>query len=104
MVTRRSTRLATSVTVKSEILTELDDRPRPAKRLKTVVTAEEITEDEVLAEQSPAKNKRKTKGRAKDEPKPEDYRPRVSSLWKVGAHVSAAGGVENAVQNAAELG
>jgi AP endonuclease-1 len=39
-----------------------------------------------------------------DEPTPDDYQPRVSSLWKVGAHVSAAGGVENAVQNAAAIG
>ncbi|KAJ3827767.1 xylose isomerase-like protein [Lentinula raphanica] len=29
---------------------------------------------------------------------------RVSSKWKVGAHVSAAGGVENAVLNAAKIG
>ncbi|KAJ3850271.1 xylose isomerase-like protein, partial [Lentinula lateritia] len=29
---------------------------------------------------------------------------RVSSNWKVGAHVSAAGGVENAVMNAAKIG
>ena len=29
---------------------------------------------------------------------------RVDSPWKVGAHVSAAGGVENAVTNAAAIG
>lgn len=29
---------------------------------------------------------------------------RSSSLWKVGAHVSAAGGIENAIINAAAIG
>ena len=29
---------------------------------------------------------------------------RVDSLWKVGAHVSAAGGMENTVTNAANIG
>jgi len=29
---------------------------------------------------------------------------RQVSLWKVGAHVSSAGGVENAVVNAAKIG
>ena len=42
------------------------------------------------------------------ERKPEEQRPencpRVSSEWKFGAHVSSAGGVENAVINAAEIG
>ncbi|KIK68947.1 hypothetical protein GYMLUDRAFT_627566 [Collybiopsis luxurians FD-317 M1] len=32
------------------------------------------------------------------------FRNRVSSSWKVGAHVSAAGGVENSVLNAAKIG
>ncbi|KAF5319096.1 hypothetical protein D9611_014086 [Ephemerocybe angulata] len=32
------------------------------------------------------------------------FLPRVQSPWKVGAHVSAAGGVENAVLNAAAIG
>jgi hypothetical protein len=31
-------------------------------------------------------------------------RDRVDSPWKVGAHVSSAGGVENAVTNAASIG
>ncbi|KAJ7580740.1 xylose isomerase-like protein, partial [Mycena floridula] len=30
--------------------------------------------------------------------------PRATSLWKVGAHVSASGGVENAISNAAAIG
>jgi hypothetical protein len=33
-----------------------------------------------------------------------DFPPRQLSLWKVGAHVSSAGGVQNAVVNAAKIG
>lgn len=35
---------------------------------------------------------------------PASFLPRVDSKWKVGAHVSAAGGVENAVLNARAIG
>ncbi|KAI0064504.1 AP endonuclease [Artomyces pyxidatus] len=38
------------------------------------------------------------------EPRPEDFPTRVQTPWKIGAHVSAAGGVENAIVNAAKLG
>ena len=34
----------------------------------------------------------------------EVFPARVTSPWKIGAHVSAAGGVENAVLNAARIG
>lgn len=34
----------------------------------------------------------------------EEYTKRVTSLWKIGAHVSTAGGVENAIHNAAVIG
>jgi AP endonuclease-1 len=103
VTTRRSTRVATSVLVRAHESGDLDDPPRPAKRLKTVVARKQTTEEVVVAP-SPIKKRRKSAGNAKEEPKPEDYRVRVSSPWKVGAHVSAAGGVENAIQNAAELG
>ncbi|KAF8585172.1 AP endonuclease [Ramaria rubella] len=36
--------------------------------------------------------------------RPEDYPKRAQIEWKVGAHVSAAGGVENAIINAASIG
>ncbi|KIJ16658.1 hypothetical protein PAXINDRAFT_98484 [Paxillus involutus ATCC 200175] len=36
-------------------------------------------------------------------PKPFDFTPRVSSPWKIGAHVSAKGGVENTIVNAARV-
>ena len=96
VTTRNSTRLAAST---GEV-----DPPRPAKRLKTTVTPDETSAEVVVEHSSPDKKKRKPTGRTKDEPKPGDYRVRVTSPWKVGAHVSAAGGVENAIQNAAELG
>ncbi|KAJ7310624.1 xylose isomerase-like protein [Mycena albidolilacea] len=43
----------------------------------------------------------KTKSKIVDPPQ---YGTRSSSLWKVGAHVSAAGGIENAIINAAAIG
>ena len=49
----------------------------------------------------PAKGKGKAKEVVIDT---STFLPRVSSPWKVGAHVSAAGGVENAVANAAAIG
>ncbi|KAH8106397.1 xylose isomerase-like protein [Phellopilus nigrolimitatus] len=62
-------------------------------------------EDTSSVESTKAKSKTTKKKRKKvvEEPSPSDY-PRVASEWKFGAHVSAAGGVENAVLNAAEIG
>ncbi|KAJ6509175.1 xylose isomerase-like protein [Mycena vitilis] len=57
--------------------------PNPAKKLK------------------PAKAKPKGKSKIVDPPQ---YGERPTSLWKVGAHVSAAGGIENAIINAASIG
>ncbi|KAI0371429.1 AP endonuclease, partial [Pilatotrama ljubarskyi] len=36
--------------------------------------------------------------------KPDDFAPRAQSSWKIGPHVSSAGGVENAIINAASVG
>lgn len=47
---------------------------------------------------------RKRKVKEVVEPDPTDYPSRVESPWKIGAHVSAAGGVENAIIDAAEIG
>ena len=96
VTTRNSTRLAAS--------TREVDPPRPAKRLKTTATADETSAEVVVEHSNPDKKERKTRGYTTDEPKPGDYRVRVTSPWKVGAHVSAAGSVENAILNAAELG
>ena len=40
----------------------------------------------------------------KDSLRFEDYPVRAQIDWKVGAHVSAAGGVENTILNAASIG
>lgn len=56
------------------------------------------------ADTSPAKSPRKARQKKEQViPKPSDFAPRLSSPWKVGAHVSAAGGVENAIVNAARV-
>ncbi|KAJ7119140.1 xylose isomerase-like protein [Mycena epipterygia] len=47
----------------------------------------------------------KVKGKAKSKVvDPPKYADRSESLWKVGAHVSAAGGIENSIINAAAIG
>ncbi|KZP19724.1 AP endonuclease [Athelia psychrophila] len=109
MQTRRSTRVSQSVKVTTEAQADID-APRPAKRLKTAAAVKEIAHSDALATNSAAsssrqepKRQRKTKAKP-EEPKPEDFPARAESLWKVGVHVSAAGGVENAVPNAAKLG
>ncbi|KAG1827636.1 xylose isomerase-like protein [Suillus subaureus] len=77
-------------------LTSSDSHPESSKRRK-VASADESEP----ATKKPAQKKRK---KTKDEPLTEDFPVRVSSPWKIGAHVSAAGGVENAVRNAAMVG
>ncbi|KXN87179.1 putative endonuclease 4 [Leucoagaricus sp. SymC.cos] len=54
----------------------------------------------MLAENEDSRSARRTKKATE----PETFLPRVDSPWKVGAHVSAAGGVENAVTKAASIG
>jgi AP endonuclease-1 len=54
-------------------------------------------------EEVPAPKKRRTKAAAAT-PMIADYPPRTPSAWKIGAHFSAAGGVENAILNAAAIG
>lgn len=89
--TRRSTGVATAPTT----FTSSDSHPESSKRRKTSADKSEN------ATRKPARKKRKKMG---DEPSTEDFPVRVSSPWKIGAHVSAAGGVENAVRNAAMVG
>ncbi|KAG8910360.1 hypothetical protein FRC01_006380, partial [Tulasnella sp. 417] len=60
-----------------------------------------------LEDQAPkASAPRKTR-KAKEtpaEPSLNDFAPRAKNDWKIGAHVSGAGGLENAVTNAASIG
>jgi AP endonuclease-1 len=103
-----------------------DDLPaRPTKRARIVKeeTLEESQESQgtlvngvagvtiesqaTLVEESMAPAKAPKEGRKKKvaaEPTPADYPHRASRDWKVGAHISAAGGIENAVINAAKIG
>ncbi|KAJ7142105.1 xylose isomerase-like protein [Mycena crocata] len=46
----------------------------------------------------------KANGKTKAKADPPQYGKRPESPWKVGAHVSAAGGIENAIINAAAIG
>lgn len=89
--TRRSTAAAAPIT-----LTSSDSHPQSSKR-RNVASADESEH----ATRKPAHKKRRKTG---DEPLTEDFPVRVSSPWKIGAHVSAAGGVENTVRNAAMVG
>ncbi|KAG8945984.1 hypothetical protein FRC04_012102 [Tulasnella sp. 424] len=71
----------------------------------TQVTTEELP----LHPAEPTKEaKPRTRTRKPKEPPPEptlaDFTPRVNNEWKIGAHVSGAGGLENAVSNAATIG
>lgn len=56
---------------------------------------------EDVPEKPKVKAKRKTKAQLPD---PDTFFTRVESPWKVGAHVSAVGGVENAIVNARAIG
>ena len=102
-------------------LSDLDSEepsPRPAKRPKTTVESASKhgkTSKQAVSQRNPVELpdvessdlEKKPKRRRKEppsEPKPGDYMTRFASDWKVGPHVSAAGGVENSVVNAASVG
>ncbi|KAG2337235.1 AP endonuclease [Suillus weaverae] len=91
--TRRSTGASAPIA-----LTSSDSHPESSKRRKAA-SADELEN----ATKKPARKKRK---KTEDEPptNSEAFPVRTSSPWKIGAHVSAAGGVENAVRNAAMVG
>ncbi|KAG8990026.1 hypothetical protein FRB90_001966 [Tulasnella sp. 427] len=71
-------------------------------------TQDPNAEESLPSEEPPAKPKGRARGKKEKEPPPEpalsDYAPRVENEWKLGAHVSGAGGLENAVSNAASIG
>lgn len=54
--------------------------------------------------ESSSKVNLKGKGKDTGDIDTDEYPERVTSLWKIGAHVSAAGGVENSITNAASIG
>ncbi|KAG2135187.1 xylose isomerase-like protein [Suillus bovinus] len=92
--TRRSTAAAAPITSMSS-----DFHSESFKRRK-IAPADE---SEIgTSTKEPTRRKKRTK--TEDKPLTEEFPVRISSPWKIGAHVSAAGGVENAVQNAAMVG
>ena len=78
----------------------------------TKTTAQKRAEVEVRGKASMKKTSsstgdkasRTSKSKQKNPSRVEDYPVRALIEWKVGAHVSAAGGVENAIVNAASIG
>ncbi|KAF5319091.1 hypothetical protein D9611_014083 [Ephemerocybe angulata] len=83
----------------------------PKKRKRTSTTApkaappEHDDDTQNLLPPAPTSTKRKRVSKKAKELDTTAFRiPRVQSPWKVGAHVSARGGVENAVLNAAAIG
>ena len=122
---RKSARIASSSSTSQLIKDNLVVSPTstPKRRRKTLAkadsppacgTAQPETRAQVAAEISTTDAKQPPVARRKrasaktvttpDEPIPQNYAPRAVNAWKIGAHVSAAGGVENAVQNAASIG
>ncbi|KAI0934928.1 hypothetical protein AcV5_006613 [Taiwanofungus camphoratus] len=89
-----------------------EDNPRPTKRARKEKASampkssregrdlEHVDADSTELAQKP----RRRKKAETIEPKPEDFPSRVVNPWKVGPHVSSAGGVENAIVNAATVG
>jgi AP endonuclease 1 len=126
IATTAATAVRSSKTRRTSSPLSNDDLPaRPTKRARIVKEAmpEESQESQVtlingvagvtiesqatLVEAPSATVKAPKGGRKKKvaaEPSPADYPPRTSRDWKVGAHISAAGGIENAVGNAAKIG
>ena len=84
---------------------DADDNPRPTKRARIARAAENKDAED---EEGPHK-KKKTARKKKQikqitEPTPGDFPARMTNRWKIGPHVSSAGGVENAIVNAASVG
>ncbi|THU82430.1 AP endonuclease [Dendrothele bispora CBS 962.96] len=78
-----------------------------SKRVETSSSKRQLESGTAASESTKTNGKRKSKS-AKGDVDEIDHetlrRERVSSKWKVGAHVSAAGGVENSIINAAKIG
>ncbi|KDQ61279.1 hypothetical protein JAAARDRAFT_191370 [Jaapia argillacea MUCL 33604] len=78
--------------------------PKTKRRKVAATSRKSSTTQGADADDPPVNVPRKKKGKSEVEPNPVDFPVRVSSPWKVGAHVSAAGGVENSITNAALIG
>ncbi|KAI0774657.1 xylose isomerase-like protein [Trametes elegans] len=106
----RTTRQSASISSLSSLSSDPEDNPRPAKRARirgpTGPTAKLTAKDSGVAEgdgAAPKQPRRRIKASI-PEPEPSDFAARVENQWKIGPHVSATGGVENAIVNAASVG
>ncbi|TVY57078.1 DNA-(apurinic or apyrimidinic site) lyase 1 [Lachnellula cervina] len=93
--------------VKSKIVVkeEIEQKPKKAPAKRKAKTEED--EDEGDADDTKAKKKRKTKEEKEAEAMPLAARTVISTLKQamhIGAHVSAAGGVQNSLNNALHIG
>ncbi|CDO77221.1 hypothetical protein BN946_scf184747.g34 [Trametes cinnabarina] len=83
----------------SSVNSDVEEHRRPAKRTR-------MQDDAHREEETPQAVKKAPRKRKADVPEhqPEDFTARAANAWKIGPHVSAAGGVENAIINAAAVG
>ena len=86
----------------SESEAEADDNPRPTKRARIARAVENNDAEDAEGPQKKKKTARKKKQIS--EPTLGDFPARMTNRWKIGPHVSSAGGVENAIVNAASVG
>ncbi|KAJ8469314.1 hypothetical protein ONZ51_g9085 [Trametes cubensis] len=78
----------------------VDDNPRPTKRARIGIPEVAFCENYDTASQKRPRQRKKTV----NEHAPGDFMVRAANPWKIGPHVSSAGGVENAIINAASVG
>ncbi|KAI0074196.1 AP endonuclease [Panus rudis PR-1116 ss-1] len=77
---------------------------RPRKRTKVAISNDD-REDADFAEDDEAKQRKKRQRKPKHADfSLKDFASRVQNDWKIGPHVSASGGVENTIVNAASIG
>ncbi|KAI8981261.1 xylose isomerase-like protein [Trametes punicea] len=100
MSLRRSLSVSTLSSLSPVASDSESDRPRPAKRAR--VRGPEANKDSI----EPGATQKARQRRKADIPeyKIEDFVTRSTNTWKIGPHVSSAGGVENAIINAASVG
>ncbi|TDL19144.1 AP endonuclease [Rickenella mellea] len=124
LVVRRSARISSSIQVtqipstsSTTTLAEEITKPRKRKRSTLSIADEPVLDGVASASSSSiispgvqtAEKHIAVKTRKRNHVRPvtaslEDYPSRAVNDWKIGAHVSAAGGVENAIHNAAAVG
>ncbi|KAI0329667.1 AP endonuclease [Cubamyces sp. BRFM 1775] len=96
--TVQRSRSVSSLSSLSTTPSDQDDNPRPTKRAR-VRGPETAPSNNV-----PPQKKPRQKKQAAIEHVPDDFMVRAVNPWKIGPHVSSAGGVENAIINAASVG